>query len=493
MTVSSYNNVFQKLSRWRFFLVSAAAVIGLGNIWGFPYVVGHYGGTAFLLVYAVFLLLIAVPVLLVVILLGRRSHLNPIDTVRNLVLEQGRSRHWGLLGWGGTIAGLAILSYYSVFAGESMAYVFRAASGLFTAQTLDGVASIHQSFQGNPESLLAWHTIFMVLTMIIVSRGVHDGIASSVAILAPIFVLCLVALLSVAVLSDGFDRGVDFLFHTDVAQLFYRMNSSGVYLLDLQGQRQLRFDGILQALESAFYTVSLGMMALMAYSTSLPRKSCVVQTVFGVVLADLLVGLIAGLVVTSFIFGGEMPMHVGTLLAFESLPITFGDMAGGDFVGMLFYLLLMIAALTTSVALAEPAVIWLMENRAFTRVQACVWIGIVVWLLGVFTVFSLTGVSLADLLPALADWFGGDELAGDTAPRVLTAFHLLDVVAAKWLLPLVALFLVLFAGWGMDPESLKQEVEIRYHGVLRPGFWLIRYLTPALLFVVFLRAVGVFD
>ncbi|WP_455216859.1 sodium-dependent transporter, partial [Kaarinaea lacus] len=489
--VSSYNSAYDQINAWQFLVLAVAAVVGLGNLWGFPFLGGQYGGLIYIAFYLIFLLLLAAPLLLVVILFGRRGHFSPITALQNLVLEQGSCWQWQLVGWFGTFASVVILSYYSVFSAEVLAYIFRAATGMFTAQTLDGINSIHRDLQGDPERLLAWHTLFITLCVIIASQGIQRGIARVVTIVAPVFIFCLLVFFLFSLFSAGFETSLQYLFVADMDKFLYVTLEDGELLLDFNGQPQLTLVGVVQALEAAFYSVALACFALMAYATHLPRKTCVVQSVFAVLAINFVVGILFAVAVLSFIFGSDMSVSNGTRLAFETLPVVLGGMQGGAFLATLFYLLLSIAALTTALALLEPAIAWLVESRNMSRVNASVWTGGVVWILGLLTIFSLAGYSLADMLPGLTDWLRPDKLATQENQAELTAFNLLDMVAAKWILPLVGFFLLVYAGWRMDPESLRQELDIRHTHILNAGFWVIRYIAPVLVFFVFLHSIQV--
>jgi len=172
-------------SRLAFILAATGSAVGLGNIWKFPYIAGENGGGAFVLVYLVCIAVIGIPIMMAEVMLGRRGRQSPINTMRSLAREENASRHWKWLGWAGMLGGFLILSYYSVIAGWALAYVFRVGSGVFTGLTPDGVQSIFGSLVGDPERLLAWHTIFMVMTMFVVARGVSHGLEKAVRLLMP--------------------------------------------------------------------------------------------------------------------------------------------------------------------------------------------------------------------------------------------------------------------------------------------------------------------
>ncbi|HHO68470.1 MAG TPA: sodium-dependent transporter, partial [Gammaproteobacteria bacterium] len=181
-------------SRLAFVLAATGSAVGLGNIWKFPYIAGEHGGGAFVLVYLVCIAIIGIPIMMAEVMLGRRGRQSPINTMRTLAAEAGADPRWAWLGWAGVAGGFLILSYYSVIAGWALAYVFRAGSGMFTGVTADGVASIFNALVTDPERLLAWHTIFMVMTMVVVARGVRSGLEQAVRYMVPALFVILILL-----------------------------------------------------------------------------------------------------------------------------------------------------------------------------------------------------------------------------------------------------------------------------------------------------------
>ncbi|MGB2269416.1 MAG: sodium-dependent transporter, partial [Cycloclasticus pugetii] len=235
-------------SRLAFILAATGSAVGLGNIWKFPYIAGENGGGAFVLIYLLCILIIGIPIMMAEIMLGRRGRQSPINSMRTLATEAKASRYWSWLGWLGVIAGFLILSYYSVIAGWAMAYVVRVASGVFEGATADGVSHIFATFVADPEKLLAWHSLFMIVTMLVVARGVK-GLERTVKFLMPALLAILILLVGYAMERGAFEEGVSFLFKAD----FTKMTS----------------EGVLTAMGHAFFTLSLGMGAIMVYGSYL--------------------------------------------------------------------------------------------------------------------------------------------------------------------------------------------------------------------------------
>ncbi|OUR72191.1 sodium-dependent transporter [Methylophaga sp. 41_12_T18] len=439
-------------SRWAFILAATGSAVGLGNIWKFPYIAGENGGGAFVLVYLLCIACIGLPIMMAEVMLGRRGRQNPINSLETIAKDEQASPLWKYLGWSGIAAGFIILSYYSVIAGQAMAYIFRAFSGVFEGVTADGAENIYATLKQDPERLLAWHTLFMMITMTVVARGVQHGLEKTVRFLMPTLFLILILLVGYAASTgEYFNQAVSFLFKPDFSQL--------------------TSEGVLIAMGHAFFTLSLGMGAIMAYGSYLPKETSILQVSITIAIADTLVALLAGLAIFPLVFANDMQPSSGPGLIFETLPIAFGHIAGGEFFGGLFFTLLVFAAWTSAISLIEPAVAWLVENRNVSRRRACVYIGSSAWFVGLLTVFSFNIGS---------EW----TLFGKTA------FDLFDYLTANIMLPLGGLFIAIFAGWFMKQDSSTEELAITrpifYHG------WriLIRYVTPTAVVIIFLKGIG---
>ncbi|HEY9148011.1 MAG TPA: sodium-dependent transporter, partial [Gammaproteobacteria bacterium] len=350
-------------------------------------------------------------------------------------------------------------------AGWAVAYIFRTASGSFTGATADGVASIFSDLVSDPERLLAWHTIFMVCTMVVVARGVRSGLEKAVRYLVPALFVLLLVLVGYAMNTDAFAAGAAFLLTPDFHALFYQSTAQGV--------AELTAEPLLIALGHAFFTLSLGMGAIMVYGSYLPRQASIVKTSVVIALMDTLVALLAGLAIFPIVFANGLEPGSGPGLIFQTLPIAFGHMPGGTFFGSLFFILLAFAALSSAISLIEPAVAWLVENHGFTRIYATVWIGLLSWLLGVGSIFSFN------------IWSGEEyQLFGKTF------FDLLDYLTANIMLPLGGLLIAIFAAWQMRRSSCRDELGLTDGLVFKGWYFLIRYVSPVAVTIVFLNAIG---
>ncbi len=446
-------------SRWAFILAATGSAVGLGNIWKFPYIAGENGGGAFVLVYLICVAIIGIPIMMAEVLIGRRGRQSPINTMQTLAIEAGHSPLWRIVGWSGVLSGFLILSFYSVIAGWALAYVVRAATGAFTGATADGVQSIFSQLTSDPERLLAWHTVFMVMCMVVVARGVRSGLERAVRFLMPALFLLLIVLVGYAMNEGEFTRGLEFLFRPEFGKLSW--------------------NAVLIAMGHAFFTLSLGMGAIMVYGSYLPSRTSIARTSITIAVADTVVALLAGMAIFPLVFANNMEPGAGPGLIFQTLPLAFGHMPGGAFFGTLFFVLLAFAAWTSGISLIEPAVAWLVENAGLRRGRATVLAGVVTWLLGLLTVFSFNIWSDIAPLNAIKIFEGK------------TLFDLLDYLTANIMLPLGGFFIAIFAAWIMDRESTQDELELGESMSYQIWHFLVRYVTPLAVAIVFLNVIGI--
>ncbi len=449
----------QWTSRWAFILAATGSAVGLGNIWKFPYITGENGGGAFVLVYLLCIAAIGIPIMMAEVMLGRRGRQSPINTMAALAKEAGTSKFWKYLGGMGMLTGFLILSYYSVIAGWSLGYTFRSMSGMFEGQTADGISNLFGEFLADPEKLLAWHTIFMVMTMLVVARGVKNGLEKAVRFLMPALFLVLLILLGYSATTGSFAEGASFLFTPDFSKL--------------------TADGVLVAMGHAFFTLSLGMGAIMIYGSYLPKDTSIAKTTMTIALADTGVALLAGLVIFPIVFANGLEPGSGPGLVFVSLPIAFGQMPGGLVFGTLFFVLLVFAAWTSAISLIEPVVAWLVEKRGMTRLYASVVSGFATWVLGAATILSFN------------HWAFEFEFLGLVKQNGI--FDFLDVLTANILLPLGGLLTALFVGWVMKRKHVQEEMALK--SVLWYQLWLflVRFIAPMGVIIVFLNAFDLID
>jgi NSS family neurotransmitter:Na+ symporter len=435
-------------SRFAFILAVTGSAVGLGNIWKFPYIAGENGGGAFVLVYLVCVFAIGLPFMMSEILIGRRGRRNPVTTMALLGEEEASASAWKLVGGMGIVAGMLILSFYSVIAGWALSYVFKSATSTFVGASPDDIGRLFAALQSDWQAQIMWHAIFMIVTIGVVARGVRNGLETAVRFLMPALLLLLVTLLVYAIMNGRFAEALQFMFTPK--------------------WDQLTFDSVIVALGHACFTLSVGMGAVMAYGAYLQADASIGSTSIIVVLADTSIALLSGLVIFPIVFANGLDPSEGSGLIFTTLPVAFGTMKGGVIFGTLFFVLLTFAAWTSALGLMEPAVAWLTERHEVSRVKATMALGASVFGLGVFT--ALSPNVLSDVR------FGRG-----------TFFDNIDFLASSIMLPLVGFFIVIFAGWVMCRNSSSEELAIGTG--LRFNLWrfLARFVAPAAILFIFIN------
>jgi NSS family neurotransmitter:Na+ symporter len=436
--------------RWAFVLAAAGSAVGLGNIWKFPYMAGENGGSAFVLVYLVCIVIVGLPVMMAEILLGRRAQRNPAMGMALLAREARASAKWRFVGIAGIMAGAIILSYYSVVAGWMLDYLVRASSGAFDAIGAKEATGAFKGLLADGLRLSLWHTLFMLMTMIVVARGVHRGLEAANRIMMPALVIILVLLLGYGIVEGDMSRAAAFMFKADFAKL-----TPGV---------------ILAAMGQAFFTLSIGMGAMMAYGSYLRRDVSIAHTVFYVAVADTAFAILAGLAVFAIVFGHGMTAAAGPGLVMHTLPIAFGNIPGGAVIGFLFFLLVVFAAWTSAISIAEPAVSWCAEQTRLSRAQASALIGGIIWLMGVAVALSFNAWQDVKL-------FG------------LGLFDLFDYLTSNIMLPLGGVMIVAFAGWVLHTTHAREELAAGPR-LFRIWHFTIRYVSPVVILLIFLSLTG---
>lgn len=438
-------------SKLAFILAVTGSAVGLGNIWKFPYIAGENGGGAFVLIYLLCVFGVGLPIMMSETMLGRRGRRNPVASMALLGEEEGGGSWWAVIGLSGVIAGFLILSFYSVIAGWVLAYVVKSISGVFVAADAASVKTLFGSLAGDWRETAIWHTVFMIITVVVVARGVERGLEQAVTLMVPALVAILLILLGFSAATGEFEMGVRFMFEPDWSKV------SGATVLAAMGQ--------------AFFTLSVGMGCVMAYGAYLPQETSIPATATAVVCADTLVAILSGLVIFPIVFANGIDPMAGPGLIFEALPLSFGNMPGGVFFGTLFFLLVGFAALTSAISLMEPAVAWCVERFGATRARASTVIGVIIWALGFLSVFSFNLLSDFKFLNG-------------------TFMDNFDYVTSNIMLPLGGLLITIFCGWVMSENSVTDELNIGQSTLYRSWRFLTRFVAPVAVVLVFLNAVG---
>ncbi len=438
-------------SQFGFIAAAAGSAVGLGNIWKFPYITGQYGGAAFVLVYLLFVIFVCVPVMNSELLIGRKSGKNALGAFKELAPKSS----WWIVGLMGIIAGFVILSYYSVVAGWATAYIFK--SGAYMAAGADP-ADVFVSFITSPVTPIIWHAIFMLMCIVIVMAGIEKGIEKYTKILMPALVILLLILIVRSVTLPGAGAGLSFYLKPDFSKL--------------------SAEGILAALGQAFFSLSLGMGCMITYGSYLKKDQNIPANSYWIVGADTGIALLAGFVIFPAVFAFGLDAGAGPGLTFITIPAVFASMgAMGHFFGILFFILLTVAAITSAISLLEVVCAYFIDEVKWNRKKA-VWImGIIIFLLGIPSSLG-QGV-----------WSGVKIIGGrDILDSV-------DFVAFNILLPLGGFLLCIFIGWYWGTDKAVEEGNIGAKGAITLGGgyrFLIKYVAPITIFVVFLKSVGVF-
>lgn len=443
-------------SRSAFLLSAIGFAVGLGNIWRFPYIAGENGGGAFIAIYLVVSLLLGVPLVAAELLIGRRGKLSPVGSMRQLAENDGASRIWGAVGGLALIATFLILTFYSVVAGWAADYLFRSVFGGFHGITVEQSTQMLDSLLASPWRLMLWQVVIVGLTVFITSRGLTKGIEMASFILMPTLLIILLGMALFSMTTPGFAEAFDFLFTPDFSQV-----TAQTFLV---------------AIGQVFFSVGIAMGGMMTYGAYMPKTIKVASSSMIIVFADTSVALIAGLAVFPIVFSFGLAPSEGAGLVFQSLPLAFGSMQFGGVLAILFFVLLTCAALTSTIANFEPLLSWAEERRNIRRPRAALYFALAILAVGSGSVLSFN--LLADFHPlGFIDKFSG-----------MTIYALTDFVASNILLPVGAFLTAIFAGWVLKRASLQEEMELGNSLVFRAWLFLIRFVAPGAIALLFIFA-----
>ncbi|WP_417320430.1 sodium-dependent transporter [Emcibacter sp.] len=429
-----------------FLLAAIGSAVGLGNIWRFPYVVGENGGGAFVLLYIGMVILFGIPVVMTELLIGRRYQMSPVNSLATIGADKPAKRLWKALGWSYVLVPIGILSFYGVVAGWTLNYVVKMGSGSLSGVDSAEVEAIFGGVLSDPVTMIFWQTVAMLITMGIVARGVKGGLEKAVEILMPALFIILIALVAYALYAGNVERAMEFLFQPDFSKLTAR--------------------SVLEAAGQAFFSLSLGSGAIMTYGAYLTKDISIPKMSCGVAFADTLVALLAGLAIFPIVFANGLDPEAGPGLVFVTLPIVFDSMPFGQFFGMLFFLLITFAAVTSTISLLEPMVSYLEERVPHMRLKMTLLAGAGTWAVGILAALSLNVMS--DFKPL--GMFRTFENMG--------IFDLLDYFSANVFMMLNGLLIAIFAGWVMKRTALLEELGLADSWLFK--FWrlLIKVVVP---------------
>ncbi|MBZ9567128.1 sodium-dependent transporter [Modicisalibacter tunisiensis] len=440
----------ETLERWSsrraFILAVTGAAVGLGNIWRFPYMTGENGGSAFLLLYIAFVVLLGLPVMMAEILIGRAGRRSPMQSLGHLARAAGASPHWRWLGVFGVITVFFILSFYSVVSGWSIEYLVESINGNFAGGTPQAIGANFNDFLADPLRMTFNHTLFMLLTMSVVAAGISGGLEKLNNLLMPLLYLLLIVLAVYATTTHGFGTAMAWLFTPDASAITLSV--------------------VLNAMGHAFFTLAVGACALMAYGAYMPDHQSLPRAVAAVAVLDVLVALLSGIAIFSVVFSQGLDPGEGPGLMFVTLPIAFAELPGGSLWLAVFFLLLLLATWTSSINLAEPMVATL-QGAGLKRGRSAALVGIAVWAVGLLSVLSFS--TMADV-----HWIGE-----------MNFFDLVTTVPTDVFLPVGGLLIAVFAAWVMSSEAAERALDAGPGG-FRTWRALVRYVSIPLVVVVLL-------
>jgi len=440
-------------SGFTFILAAVGAAVGLGNIWKFPFVVGVSGGGAFVLVYLGCVLFIAIPILIAELWIGRAGGHSPPIAMTNVAKQAGRSGPWSLVGYMAMAVGYLIATYYSVIAGWTLAYIFKAGSGFGDAEPT-AVAQQFDNLLADPVALTLWHTVFMAIALFIVGRGLKDGIEKVVTILMPTLFAMLLLMIGYAAVEGDFAKAVSFLFSSDFSKI-----DAGTVLV---------------AIGQAFFSISVAMGLLMTYGSYVPKGVSLTKSALIIAGADTIVALLAGLMIFPLVFGNDLDPGSGPGLIFQTLPAAFAGMPGGAIFGVIFFILLAFAAVTSIIAILEPIVRFAEGKWNMRRRNGVLVFGTLAWAIGLLTVFSFN------------IWSDVAPLGQFKVFEGKTMFDLIDYFTANLMMPLGGILMALFVGWRIKPSVLAEDLSFGSAVLFNVWLWMIRVVVPlAVLWVLY--------
>ncbi|BDD05923.1 sodium-dependent transporter [Aureibacter tunicatorum] len=429
---------------------AAGSAVGLGNIWKFPYVAGQNGGAAFILIYLLFTFLVALPVLLSAFVMGRSTGKNAVGAFKS-VSPRGAWKYVGLFG---ILAALLLISFYGVVAGWTTEYVYLALTNQLNLGTAEAYQHLFESRVANPESSIFWLAIFLAFTVLIVISGVKNGIEKYAKLLMPLLFALLLVLAFRSITLDGADKGIDFLLNPDFSKL--------------------SAEAVLSALGQAFFSLSVGIGTMVIYGSYIRKDVNLQVTASEIALADVAIAILSGLAIFPAVFAYNVSPSAGPGLVFITLPQVFQYMPAGYFFSLSFFVLLFVAALTSSISMLEVLVSFFVEEYDMRRKRVAISISLVIIVLG--SICALSNNLLADV-----------KLFG------LSIFDLFDYIVTNLAMPIGSFTILVFVGWRMDQNIVKEELglgkrinQMGYNAIM----FLVKFVAPSAVLIIFLNGIG---
>ena len=438
-------------SRLGFLLAAVGFAVGMGNIWRFPYQLGENGGSAFLIIYLACALGIGLPLLITEVTMGRRGGASASQSVVNVAIESGRSRKWGFIGTLGILCAFIILSYYTVLSGWTLDYFVKAATGTFDNVTAEETGAMFSALLGNPWLLMFWNTIVHLLIIMVIRQGVQSGIERAMKILMPSLFAAIFIMMIYGTVAGDMGATLRFLLEPDFSKI-----TPGT---------------LMAAIGQAFFSIGIGMGSLIVFGAYMPKDFSIPRSSTAVIFMDTGVAVLAGFAIFPLVFQYGLNPGGGPGLIFQTLPLAFGQMPGGQLFGSIFFVLLISAALSSCLGLAEGVVNWVDEHLGIPRQKGVYYMVGAAWLLGIASILGFSVWSDVRLLEFIPSYRGKD------------IFDTLDTLAANNLLLVGGSLSAIFFGW-MVPKALKLD-EMGVNDSLFFGFWrfMIRFIIPPVLII----------
>ncbi len=438
-------------SKFGIICAAAGAAIGLGNIWRFPYIAGESGGGAFLILYFVFIIMLGIPVMMSEFVIGRRGRRNAYGSFKTLA----PGKPWPIVGLMGIVAAFVILAFYSTIASWTLEYLIKAFQDAFAGKTTGELSDMFVAFQTSTIRPVILQLVFIAITAGIIVAGVKNGIEKYTKILMPFLLLLLIILAIRSLTLPGAAEGIGFLFSPDFSQL--------------------DATAILNALGQAAFSLSIGMGALITYGSYIPDRTNLTNISIEVSLTDTFIAVLAGVAIFPAVFAMGLSPAEGPGLIFMVIPNVFMQIPGGFYFGIIFFFLLTIAALTSSISILEVVVAFCTEEFKIKRKYATIMAASAAALVGIFCTLSWStfeGVTFFEM----------------------SIFDVLDYTASNILLPLGALLIVLFLGWQLSSSDVKDELsnkgllKLKLYGTFN---FIIKFIAPVAIAIIFLYGIGI--
>ncbi len=429
----------QWASRYAFLMAAIGSAVGLGNLWRFPFQAGQNGGSAFVIIYLVCVALVAYPILIAELAIGRHKGLSAVGSTRQLAVDAGKSRRWSVVGWVGVIGSFAVLTTYSIIAGQVLAYALMSVSGEFTQAASIGTAQTLSLYAG-PTHAVMWHSLFMVVSVLVVSAGLHGGIERVVTVLMPLFFVMLAGLCIYALTTGATRDAVEYLFAPDFSSLTPTT--------------------VLAALGQAFFSVGVGGAIMITYGSFLSKEEHIGGSAAIIAGSDTVVAMVAGLMIFPIVFAYGLDPAAGEGLIFGALPAVFAGMPAGTVIGGLFFFLAFIAALTTSISILITASAVVVEELGFSRVHSASVVGLLAWVVG----------AAAVMRSELSGW--------------------LEFLTGSVLLPFSALLVAALAGWVVPRNMMRTELSGTSDGLFKLWSVLVRYGATIVIALILLFGIA---